>query len=196
MVFLCRLHECEQLPGRCEILVTVVLQLDATSTANVASSSLWGSEFSHPNENPAKQHSSRELLCSYGHCEGMSVSVTLRWDQIIGRNNIVCYKFFCFFFKKISFLLNKTVRWVSQLGATYDQLWSKRGRIQMAELVVHYGENWERNMKLYFLLVFKKTTISTLKIPVHLPTCALHNRKTFSCDCRFYCDLFREIFSS
>jgi len=35
------------------------------------------------------------------------------------------------------------------------------------------------------LVVFKKTTISTLKVPVHIPTCALHNRKTLSCDCRF-----------
>jgi len=51
-------------------------------------------------------------------------------------------------------------------------------------------------MKLYFFLVFKKTTISALKVPVHLPTCALHNRKTLSCDYRFYCDLLREVFSS
>jgi hypothetical protein len=40
-------------------------------------------------------------------------------------NDIVCCKLFCFHFKKVSFLLNRTIRWVAQHGATYVHLWSK-----------------------------------------------------------------------
>jgi hypothetical protein len=41
-------------------------------------------------------------------------------------------------------------------------------------------------MKLYFLLVFKKTTILTLKVPVvHLPAYALYNCKTLSLKQRY-----------
>jgi len=43
----------------------------------------------------------------------------------------------------------------------------------------------ERNIKLYFLLVFKKTKISTLKVPVQLPAYALYNCKTLSVKQRY-----------
>jgi hypothetical protein len=57
----------------------------------------------------------------------------------------------------------------------------------MVELVVfHYSENGEINMKLYFLLVFKKTTISTLKASVYLPAYALYNCKTLSLKQRYH----------
>lgn len=78
-----RFHECEQFPRRREVLVAVVLQLDAASATDVSASPLRGAKFSHSDENPTEQHTHRELLRSYGHREGK------RWNRIIGQTNTV-----------------------------------------------------------------------------------------------------------